>query len=346
MFNLTARRSIKPALVAVIALVGSSIASGDERPPRNPSTSLRRLLEWLPEDTETAVAAQSFAIPRPSEFSKADKAAATFMSSLVLGERDKVEIGKYVEPLAGRKVLVAVNGMRLPHVTSAFGEFYAEGCSIIVFDRDLGQAAVEWTGALRKQAKEIRKIAGREVFCFGWPKSKAWKGPGIFFVRLAPDTILCATHDEYLQQVLSRIDTPQRARAFPDRLPQWTAIDRSAPVWMIRQIPAANRDRLIQGVTWTWANDQARVVYLPLGASAEKVLEKARARWEGRIPDKPDHIEASLSESLHRVVHCDLGKDGRVTVSFKTDVQDSPVQFWLFLNLYCLQHEDGRVGPQ
>jgi hypothetical protein len=235
-------------------------------------------------------------------------------------------------------------------VTSKFGEFYAEGCSIIVFDRDLGQAAVDWTNALRKEAKEIRKIAGREVLCFRSKEIKAWKGPGIYFVKLAPDTILCATHDEFLQQLLERIDTPPHrgtpARAFPDGLPEWTAIDRSAPVCMIRHIPATNWDRLIHGVTWTWANDQARVVFLPVGSSAKKVLEETRRRWEARM-DNADTSGSGLSESLKRVVHCELGKDGRVTVSFKTDVQmDGPVGFWLFLNLYNLQHEDGSIGPQ
>src|ERR1700722_19639641 len=169
MFNSRARRSIQAALVAVTALVGSSIAAGDERPPRNPATELRRVLDWFPEDMETLVVAQSFSIPQPSDKVKAANGPAAFFSSLALGE---LEDDKHIGPLAGRKVLIAVNGMRLPQVTSKFGEFYAEGCSIIVFDRDLGQAAVAWTNALRKQAKEIRKVAGREVFYFRSKKIK------------------------------------------------------------------------------------------------------------------------------------------------------------------------------
>ncbi len=181
MFNLTARRSIQAALVAAIALVGSRIAAGDERPSRKSATELRRVLDWFPEDIETLVVAQSFSIPKRSDTPKAAKGAAAFLSSLALGE---LEDDKHIGPLAGRKVLIAVNGMRLPRVTSKFGEFYAEGCSIIVFDRDLGQAAVDWTNALRKEAKEIRKIAGREVLCFRSKEIKAWKGPGIYFVKL------------------------------------------------------------------------------------------------------------------------------------------------------------------
>ena len=112
MFNLTARRSIQAALVAGIALVGSSIAAGDELPPRNPATELRRVLDWFPEDMETLVVAQSFSIPkRRSDTPKAAKGAAAFLSSLALGE---LEDDKHIGPLAGRKVLIAVNGNAPP----------------------------------------------------------------------------------------------------------------------------------------------------------------------------------------------------------------------------------------
>ena len=345
---LTRRCSIPTALVTVIALVGSTVAKSDQRPTRNPSTELRRVLNWFPEDSETLVAASSFSIPRRSDTSTPEKAASAFLPLLALGE---LHDDKHLEPLAGRKVLIAVNGMRLPQVTSKFGEFYAEGCSIVVFERELGQAAIAWTNALRKDAKETRKVAGREVFYFRSKKIKVWNGPGLYFAQLAPDTILCATHDDYLQQLLNRIDTqsrsntPPRARAFPESLPQWTAIDRSAPAWMIRQIPAANRDRIIEGVTWVWSNNRARVVYLPLGTSAKNVFDEACNRWELR-KENTNPSENPLPESLKRVVHTELGKDGRVAVSFKTDGLEQPVQFWLFLNLYVLQHDDGTVGPQ
>jgi hypothetical protein len=120
---------------------------------------------------------------------------------------------------------------------------------------------------------------------------------------------------------------------------------------MIRRIPGSEH-RLIEGVTWTWTNNQARVVYLPRGQSASKVLERARDRWEARLlPDSdrdPDAAAAkkNVTDSLRRAVRCELGKDGRVTVSFKTDLQDDPVRFLVFLNLYCLQWENGSVGAQ
>jgi hypothetical protein len=341
MFNPVTGRYMRVALIAVIAFLSAGILSADERPTRNASTELRRLLPWFPEDTETLVAAQSFAVPRVSvdAFGKW----AILMPSLASERFDGFDFDH--EPLVGRKVLFALNGMRCPRPVGSMGGFYAEGCSVVVFERDLGDAGVEWTSNLRKTAKEIRKIAGREVFCFTPGESRARSHPLVYFLRLAPDTILCATHEEYLRELLNRIDTAPRGRAFPDSLPQWATIDRSAAVWMIRKIPA-NRQKLIEGVTWTWANDQARVVYLPRGSSAERVLDRARRLWEGRqaAEDIPDL--APLSESLRKAVRCDLGKQGRVTISFKSEGQEETVRFLLYLLLYHAQIEDGDVGPR
>jgi hypothetical protein len=327
-------RFLRAALVAVIALFGVGIISADERTTRNASTEVRRLLPWFPEDTETLVAAQSFAVPRTSvdAFGKWG----ILMPSLALERFDFDH-----EPLIGRKVLIALNGMRCPRPVGSMGGFSAEGCSVIVFERDLGDAGAEWTRNLRRNAKEIRKIAGREVFCFASGESR--RHPLVYFLQLAPDTILRATHDGYLRELLNRIDTAPRGRVFPDSLPQWGTIDRSAAVWMIRKIPA-NRQKLIEGVTWTWANHQARVVYLPHGSSAERVLDRVRRFWEFRmVADNP--ALDPLSESLRKAVHCELGKQGRVTVSFKSEGQEETVRFLLYLLLYHAQIENGDVGP-
>jgi hypothetical protein len=263
------------------------------------------------------------------------------MPSLASGAFDGFDFNP--EPLIGRKVLIALNGMRCPRIVGSMGGFFAEGCSVVVFERDLGDAGAEWTRNLRRYAKETRKIAGRDVFCFTPGESRTDRF--VYFLQLAPDTILRATHEGYLRELLKRIDTAPRGRAFPDSLPQWGTIDRSAPVWMIRKIPASPQ-KLIEGVTWTWANDQTRVVYLPLGSSAERVLDRASRFWEGRKAAEDLPALDSLSESLRKAVHCELGKQGRVTVSFKTEGQAETVRFLLYLLLYHAQIEDGDVGPQ
>lgn len=339
MFNGMKGRFMRAALSAVIALMSAGIIPAEERTIRNASTEVRRLLPWFPEDTETLVAAQSFAVPRPSSVNAFESKWGILMPSLALGEFDQ-----YLEPLVDRKILIALKGIRCSRPVGSLGDFYAEGSVVVVFERDLGDAGDEWIRALRKGAEEIRKIAGREVFCLFPGESRARRHPRVYFLRLGPDTILYATHDEYLRELLNRIDAAPHARAFPDSLPQWATIDRSAPVWMIRKIPASQQ-KLIEGVTWTWANDQARVVYLPRRSSAERVLDRARRLWEARmVADNPSL--APLSESLRKAIHCELGKQGRVTVSFKTEGQgQQTVRFLLYLLLFHAQIEDGDAGP-
>ena len=239
MFNLTARRSIQAALVAAIALVGSRIAAGDERPSRksgNRTAACARLVSrrhrnagrgaivFDPQSAPTRQRPRK-GLPRFSHHSRWASLKTTSISGRWLAERSSspsTECG-------------------LPRVTSKFGEFYAEGCSIIVFDRDLGQAAVDWTNALRKEAKEIRKIAGREVLCFRSKEIKAWKGPGIYFAEASPDTILCATHDELLAtapRIASTsghrhraIDTPPRSGKPPPCFPTVFRNGRQSTGW-------------------------------------------------------------------------------------------------------------------
>jgi hypothetical protein len=348
-FNVVNRRLIRVGLVAAIGLLVARIASADERAPRKALTELHRVLSWFPKDTETLVAAQSFSvqsspIPRITD-KESESESSNVMPSLATGELYGSDFDQYLEPFVGRKILIALKGMRRPRPVGSLGAFYAEGCSVVVFEHDLGQAAVEWTDALRKGAKEVRKIAGREVFCLTPRENIARRHPSVYFVRLAPDTLLSATHDGYLQELLNRIDTPQRDRAFPDSSPLWASVDRSATVWMIREIPGHSL-RIIEGVTWTWANGRARVVYLPRGSAAEKVLDQARRLWEGRISDDGPGAFKFISESLRKAVHVELGQESRVTVSFKTEGQEDTVRFILFLGLYVSQVEDGNVGPQ
>lgn len=330
------------AVIAAIAFFYAGMIPAEERTTRNAASEMRRLLPWFPEDTETLLAAQSYVLPRSSVDAFSDKWN-VLIPQLVLGE-----FHQYLGELVDRKILLAFKGERRSQFVGSMGDFYAEGCTVVIFERDLGDAGVEWTTNLRTTANEIRKIAGREVYCFTPDsKARAYKHPLLYFLRLSPDTILCATHDEYLRQLLNRIDKTPRGRAFPDNLPQWATIDRSARVWMIRKIPASQQ-KPIEGLTFTWSHNQTRVVYLPRGSSAERVFDRVRRLWEFRIetgnPDL-DRANAPTIAALRKALHFELDKQGRATVTFKNEGQDEGVRFFLFLQLFHSQIEDGDVGP-
>jgi hypothetical protein len=71
-----------------------------------------------------------------------------------------------LKPLRDRKIQCVVSGARNFEGVSKMGSLRSENCSMIVFERDLGDASAEWTASLRKGAQSVRRLAGREVFVF------------------------------------------------------------------------------------------------------------------------------------------------------------------------------------
>jgi hypothetical protein len=107
-----------------------------------------------------------------------------------------IQVASFVDqvqlnPLRGRKITCIVRGQRKHEGVSKFGTLRSEGCAIIVFENDLGDAAREWTESLRKGAKAVRTLVGREVFVFPWttamdPWAKEAEWQGNYLVLLHP----------------------------------------------------------------------------------------------------------------------------------------------------------------
>src|SRR5260370_16841004 len=64
---------------------------------------------------------------------------------------------------------------------------------------------------LFRSSKEVRKMAGREVFVFPstvvgepWTKHQPWEGT--FLVLLRPDTLLCARSEEHTSELQSHLN--------------------------------------------------------------------------------------------------------------------------------------------
>src|SRR5260370_17384375 len=148
-------RSIGVGVVFGLASMASRGVCGDDGEVPALPASIQRALAWLPPDTETLTAAQSFQLPSLEE---PDGAGADLISQVLqlrlliqlealegLFDLDK---GKYFEPLAGSKVVVALRGARTFDVVSSFGSLRSEACSIIVFERNLDDVSKGWLGNL------------------------------------------------------------------------------------------------------------------------------------------------------------------------------------------------------
>jgi hypothetical protein len=177
-----------------------------------------------------------------------------------------------------------VTGGRNAESVSVFGSVRKECCSVVVLEKPLGDDAQLWKDALRAKAMSTRTIVDQEVFVFppfeemdGPRELKKWQGT--YVVLLAADTILCATSDRYLEDLLQRRKSPGKGRALPAELPEWKLIDTSSPAWMLWR-PTADKEAGIHGGGWMWRDDVAEFIYVPEGDIA--ALEKAwHTRWDG-----------------------------------------------------------------
>jgi hypothetical protein len=94
---------------------------------------------------------------------------------------------------------------------SKLGSLRSEGCTTLVFEKDLGDTAGAGTERLREGATAVRALMSREVFVLPsttrmdrWAKAVAWRGT--FFVFLSPDTVLLCD-----QRSLHRADPMARS---------------------------------------------------------------------------------------------------------------------------------------
>ncbi len=204
------------------------------------------------------------------------------------------------KPLRGRKIECVVHGARNFESVSKFGSLRSEGCTIVVFEADLGDAAREWTESLRQGAESVRTLVGREVFVYPsatvtdhWARKTRWQGA--YYVLLKPNTLLCASSDRYLETVLRRVDEAPVGRALPDNLPEWSHVDLDAPAWMLRHVPNAGEKARTVGLTAAFTSRGFRVVYLPRNGSHVDI-KQVENRWSfgdvvvSRDPLDPFHV--------------------------------------------------------
>jgi len=307
-----------------------SLAAKDDQtqslPPR-----VARVLQWLPEDTETLIVARSVTLPERDPDGPQQVQWQNIGVGLATGDLALVDGGKHSKPLRGRKIECIVSGARNFDGVSNFSSLRCESCAIIVFETDLGDAAGEWTEGLRKAAKAVRTLVGSEVFVFPsttvmdrWAKETEWQGT--YLVLLKPNTVLCASSDRYLESVLQRVNKTPETRALPDNLPEWKQVDLDASVWMLRHTPKVGERAHIVGSTTTFLTNGFRVVYIPRTGS-ELNIRKIREEW---LPK--NLFDSQMMRDQIKTVR---QPDGTVVLSCAREFRDDTL--WFGWQLYRLQ---------
>jgi hypothetical protein len=253
---------------------------------------IRNIVAWLPWDTDTLEVARSFSMLAPEAERQKNPVINDFLFGAQLSALEglwDLDEGKYLASLAGAQVDIALRGSRNVEIVSNFGSLRSEGCAIVVFAKPLENEGKDWTDLLRRNAKQVRRIGNCDVFVFdsttvmeGGKDLKSWQGT--FLALLNPKTLLCATSDKYLEEVLKNVEKPPVVRALADTLPEWQHVDTTAPGWLLRHVRVARPNGPMIGVTFTASQDQCRIVYLMASTERQDPKQFFRSRWLGKDP--------------------------------------------------------------
>lgn len=331
------RRSMSLAAAFCLAIWSIAGVSRHARGAEDAAASLppavENLWRWFPENTETMVVAQSFKIPRPQNDKNADFAGSIWdhLQDFSLGDLAKLEGDAGLDELIDREVSVAINGARNFTIVSAFGSLRCEGCGIVRFKEPLPDDGRRLIDALRKKAKGVRTIAGTEVFVFPdrtvtetTIKPKKWQGQ--YITCLSADTLLCASSDAFLREVLQRSAERPAGRALAADLPAWKHVDCTAPVWMIRHIPRKFAGQLAAGVTWS------------LKPQGRNVFEIAYIPVEGKDPLPV----AEIWKDRHLDAQPTIAAKEDCTVVVTIDLEKGKQQLWYGFTIYWSLGEVGQ----
>jgi hypothetical protein len=232
-------------LCLLLAATGN-LRAGDttQKPSGEPIAaivSLDQALNWLPTDTEMVrVARGPFKVdPIPEQEPEQPLPLEWFLREEALMELSVMRQGEFLKHLVGQPVALAVEGTRRFRPPSAIGGCMFEGCLVVAFSNNPGQAGASFMNAVGRFSKAER-IAGHRVLTFD---QKVDSDPWHFFVaRPRPDLLLCATDSSYLEEVLRRMGRQATRAPLLSTLPEWQHVDRSAPFWAVRHVPKPGSD--------------------------------------------------------------------------------------------------------
>lgn len=199
---------------------------------------LRQTLEWLPDETETVIAAQGPFKVLPGGWSQTPRTLTGYLESSAVGSFHGLRKGKYLPYFAGQTVLLSLEGAR--HFRSPFGLGLApyDGCHILLFDEKFAAAGDKLMDELKADANRSYKDDSHVILAFDedWEDDR-WR---IFVARPQPNVLLCGTDRAYLGRVLNHM-IQNRPEKFPLlNLPEWKHVDTKARFWGIRHFDPGN----------------------------------------------------------------------------------------------------------
>ena len=246
--------SLRTVIASTMLAIGIPVLAGTfgtEQPVHSAQGAAQvfdqeELLWWLPADTESVVTARGpFLLRSHSKEEKDDEHWFTKKASLaeIRLEFEQLPLELFMSlgldtALRGFTIALAMQGSRhfrdpLPGLEVM--DF--EGCSIVVFEKDLGKAGEKLMRTLEKKATAKNSFAGTPVLVFHNKLDQAeWD---YFLAFPKPNVLLLANNLPYLREVLERIAERKVDRALPSALPEWRFLGPSVRFWGLRHYDRA-----------------------------------------------------------------------------------------------------------
>jgi hypothetical protein len=231
------RRMLCFALIVIAGCTGQK--TGADSIGIRGQLDLKRVVSWLPADTETLQVANgpfwlSNIVVEQHEYKNQEVTTEKLekqFESLTLGLFGSAN-GILEKHLEGRNVLFALEGSRHFRTPAGLGELPFEGCALAIFEEDLEDRRDAFMKDAAGVAVRIEEIEGHKVAVFEEQEEQdIWT----FFITFpSKSMVLVSTNKQFLQEMLARMRGAEGQRALPDSLREWTYVDKKAQFWGLR----------------------------------------------------------------------------------------------------------------
>jgi hypothetical protein len=206
----------------------------------SPSSQLvGQMLTWFPADTETVTAVMGpFLLPQMEKDSNGgltmaksgDEVRDRFMQSplLLLFGKD----GLLAKALKDKSVVAAIEGSRDFQAPTGLGGMRYQGGAIAVFAGDITATANAFLKDSAPVVMRKEQVEGHEVAVFQEKSEEDLWTTYVAFPK--PNIAVVATSEDYLREVLARINGKTGERALPANLPEWKYVNTHAEFWAVR----------------------------------------------------------------------------------------------------------------
>jgi hypothetical protein len=146
----------------------------------------------------------------------------------LLGFKDRLLLPR----LKGKQIFLAIEGARHFRPPKGLGQMPYEGCAAAVLADDFNNDMDSFIKENRKSILRVERIEGLSTAVI---REELENDTWTFFVAFPNKrTLVVATNQSYLKEVLSRLQGKKGDRALPNDLPEWKFVNTELPFWGLR----------------------------------------------------------------------------------------------------------------